>query len=107
MGRSGTYNYEIQVQLPGTQKLLLLGAMRFQEAEDKLLTEAMRLNSNIGYIWPQTKIARAKINNLSFVNNHRGIDYLKYTIELNTRERKKYTTSGLNIMQEANHENQT
>ena len=94
MGKSITCNYEVQVHNPVTDRLHLIGAMRFKEAKDKLLSEAQRLGSELGYIWPQTKLAERKINNIPWVTNHNGIDYLKVTITVNTPERKVYTLSG-------------
>ena len=101
MGKSGTYNYEVQVQEPGTEKLLLMGAMRYREAIDKLLDEARRINSYLGYIWPQTAIARKKINNIPWVTNQFSIDYLKLTIDINMPNKYKYTLSGKNIIEDS------
>jgi len=97
MGKSITCNYEIQVLNPVTNQLHLQGAMRFKEAKTKLLIEAQRLGASIGYIWSQTKIAERKLNNIPFVTNHNGIDYLKFDIQVNTPERKVYTISGMSV----------
>jgi len=66
-----TYNYQIQVQEPGTERYSLLGAMRYKEAVKGLQSEAKRIGSTQGYIWPQTTAARRTIHNV--VN---GADYL-------------------------------
>ena len=99
MGKSITCNYEVQVLNPVTNNLHLLGAMNFKEAKNKLLDEAQRLGSGLGYIWPQTKTAERKINNIPFVTSRNGIDYLKITIAVNTPERKVYTLSGEAVSQ--------
>lgn len=98
MGKSITCNYEVQVHNPVTDKLHIMGAMRYKEAKDKLLNEAQRLGSGVGYIWPQTKLAERKINNITWVNNKNGVDFLKVTITVNTPERKVYTLSGCSVM---------
>ena len=97
MGRSVTCNYEVQVLNPVTDRLHIMGAMRFKEAKDRLLNEAQRLGSPLGYIWGQTELGKRKINNLPFITNRNGIDYLKFTITVNTPERKVYTFSGMNV----------
>lgn len=81
MGRTGTYNYQIQVEKPGSESMLILGAMKYKEALEMLFAEAKRLDSSVGYIWPQTKQAERKIKS----------DYLKVTIDLNTLDKKHYT----------------
>uniref|UniRef100_A0A6M3KVD2 Uncharacterized protein n=1 Tax=viral metagenome TaxID=1070528 RepID=A0A6M3KVD2_9ZZZZ len=100
MGKSIICNYVVQVYNPITQNLHLIGAMSFKEAQNILFDEARRLDSDRGYIWPQTKIAERKINNISWVTNRFGIDYLKITIDVNTPERKKYTMSGQSCQEE-------
>jgi len=54
------YNYEVQVDA-GNDRLSIQGAMSYHEAKSVLTTEALRLKSSIGYIWPQTETARRKI----------------------------------------------
>lgn len=98
MGKSVTCNYEVQVHNPLTSKLHIFGAMRYKEAKDKLLDEAQRLGSSLGYIWGQTELAKRKLNNIPFVTNKNGIDYLKVTITTNTPERKVYTLSGGSVL---------
>ena len=95
MGKVGTYNYQIQVEKPGSGSMLILGAMKYKEALEMLFAEAKRLDSSVGYIWPQTKQAVRKINNLGLAC--REINYLKINIEVNTPEKKRYITSGETI----------
>ena len=97
MGKSITCNYEVQAVNPINQRRHCVGVMKYKEALKILLEESMILGSCTGYIWPQTGVARRKINNISWVTNHRGIDFLKVEISLNTPKRKKYTISGENV----------
>jgi hypothetical protein len=60
MGRCVTCNYEVQV-LQSDESLSIQGAMSHKEAKDKLLKEALRIGSNLGYIWPQTETGKRKI----------------------------------------------
>ena len=60
MGKTGIYNYQVQVEVsPG--RYCILGAMKYKEALMNFFSEAVRINSRAGYIWPQTKVARKKI----------------------------------------------
>ena len=99
MGRSTICNYEVQTELCHGQ-YHVQGAMSYKEALTELLNEAQRIGSVKGYIWPQTKMAKKKVNNIPWVNNHNGIDYLEITIEINTPERRKYKISGKNCGEE-------
>ncbi len=94
MGKSIICNYEVQMELYYGQ--YHIQARSYKEALTKLLDEAQRIGAVNGYIWPQTKRAVKKINNIPWVTNHNGIDYLEITIEINTPERKKYKISGKN-----------
>jgi hypothetical protein len=80
MGRTGTYNYQIQVE--EGSRVTIQGANKYNEALQLFFIEAVRLNSKRGYIWPQTKTARRKL----------GADYIQ--IDLNEYDRavstKKY-----------------
>jgi hypothetical protein len=60
MGRCITCNYEVQV-LQSDESLSIQGAMSYKEAKDKLFKEAVRIGSNLGYIWPQTGTGKRKI----------------------------------------------
>ena len=100
MGRSVTCNYCIKVDDPTKEGWYsMFGAMKYKEALKSLLEEAMRLGSSTGHIWPQTKVARRKINNIPWVTNHKGIDFLEIAIHINTPERRKYIISGKNIQE--------
>ena len=60
MGKTGIYNYQVQVEVsPG--RYCILGANKYSEALRDFFAEAVRKNSWAGYIWPQTKVARKKI----------------------------------------------
>ena len=89
-----TYNYQIQIQEPGTQRYALYGAMRYREAIETTIREARAIGATQGYIWPQTAIAKRKVNNIPWVTNHRGIDYL--SVELHC-DPLSHTISGVNI----------
>ena len=88
MGRSGIYNYQVQIEVPGINKeVVILGAMSYKDALNLLLEEADRLGATLGYIWPQTKVAQRKVRN----------DYLKVAIDLNTPEKKHYVIKKVSL----------
>ena len=92
MGRSITYNYVVQIETGDQEglKYRMVGAMRYKEAIDLLLEEARRMKKNVGYIWPQTKIAKKKINH----------DYLKINILENTENHQHYITRAVLLERE-------
>jgi len=60
MGKTGIYNYQVQVEVsPG--RYCILGAMKYKEALKEFFVEAVRISSRIGYIWPQTKAGKKKL----------------------------------------------
>ena len=97
MGRSVICNYQVQVVNPITQGHHCLGVMKYKEALVGLLEEAQRIDSRVGYVWPQTGIARRKLNHIPWVTNHKGIDFLEIRIDKNARNYKRYTISGRNV----------
>ena len=103
MGRSVVCNYEVQVSAgdqPYNSRYHCMGVMSYKEALKELLEVARGLESSTGYIWPQTGIARRKLNHIPWVTNHKGIDFLEVSIETNTPDRKKYTITGKNVEDE-------
>lgn len=92
MGRSQTYNYEIQVEI-APYKYRTSGAMRYAEAIEKLLNDAQDINAIRGYIWPQTDRARRKINNMRLRTLGR-VDFLEVNITKNDAVSRKYVIRG-------------
>lgn len=74
MGKSIICNYEVQAE-KGSGSFTLQGARSFREAFNVLIEELLRIKGKTGYIWPQTRIARAY-----FAKNYAGSDLVKVIV---------------------------